>query len=80
MASGLPIVATDVGGNAALLQNGRCGSLVPSGNTPALTQAIAQVWQTPQTLPKPADNRALIEQTYSLEAVLQKYSRLFGGH
>jgi len=80
MASGLPIVATDVGGNAALLQNGRCGGLVPSGNTPALTQAIAQVWQTPKTLPNPADNRALIEQTYSLEAVLQKYSRLFGGH
>jgi len=79
MASGLPIVATHVGGNADLLQGGRCGSLVPSGDASAMAQAIARVLQEPLTLPNPTATRTLIVQTYGLDAVLQQYQQLFGG-
>jgi glycosyltransferase involved in cell wall biosynthesis len=43
MASGLAIVATDVGGVGEVLEEGRCGILVPPGDPEALAAAIDQV-------------------------------------
>ena len=40
MASGLPIVATAVGGTPALLADGAAGILVPSGDVDALADAL----------------------------------------
>jgi glycosyltransferase involved in cell wall biosynthesis len=42
-ASGLPIVATAVGGNAEVVQHNRTGFLVPRGDTMALAAAIERV-------------------------------------
>src|SRR5262249_4321633 len=41
MAAGLPVVATRVGGNPELVQDGRTGVLVPPRDATALAQAIA---------------------------------------
>ncbi|MBD3421166.1 MAG: glycosyltransferase [Chitinivibrionales bacterium] len=41
MACGLPVVATDAGGNAELLDNGNCGIIVSRNNPQALAQQIA---------------------------------------
>jgi len=41
MACGLPVVATDVGGNAEVICNTSLGSLVPFGDVDALSDAIA---------------------------------------
>ena len=41
MASGLPVVATDVGGNAELIDAGRTGALVPAGDPAALADQMA---------------------------------------
>jgi len=76
MATGLRIVATDVGGNADLLEGGRCGSLVPTQDAPALAAAILAHYQA-KTSPQPAAALAAIQQHYGLAAVLQKYQRLF---
>ena len=44
MASGKPVVATAVGGNLEVIQDGRNGILVPAGNSAALAEGIAKVW------------------------------------
>lgn len=41
MACGLPVVATDVGGNAEVVANANLGTLVPFGEPEPLSQAIA---------------------------------------
>jgi sugar transferase (PEP-CTERM/EpsH1 system associated) len=41
MASGLPVIATAVGGNVELVQDGYNGSLVPAGDHLALSKALA---------------------------------------
>ncbi len=76
MATGLRIVVTDVGGNADLLDGGRCGTVVPSNNVPALAAAMLAQFQTTTSV-QPAAAMAVIHQRYGLSAVLQKYQRLF---
>jgi glycosyltransferase involved in cell wall biosynthesis len=47
MASGLPVVATRVGGIAELVLDGRTGYLVPSGDETALTDALTRLLDDP---------------------------------
>lgn len=43
MAAGRPVVATDVGGNGEILDDGRTGVLVPGGDCDAMAAAIARL-------------------------------------
>lgn len=45
MAAGIPVVATDVGGNRQAVVDGQTGFLVPSDNPDALAAAISQLLQ-----------------------------------
>ncbi len=77
MASGLPIIATDVGGNADLLAHGTCGSLVPSGDVQALA---AQIWQQQQggpNTPQATAALAFVRKRYALPVVIERYRQLF---
>lgn len=47
MASGLPVVATAVGGNPELVQNGWTGTLVPSRDPSRMAAAIADYYHIP---------------------------------
>jgi glycosyltransferase involved in cell wall biosynthesis len=47
MASGRPIVTTDVGGNGEILQSGRLGLLVPSKDPGAITDAVTRLLGNP---------------------------------
>jgi glycosyltransferase involved in cell wall biosynthesis len=47
MAAGLPVIATDVGGTARLVDPGRTGLLVPPGQPARLARALAQLRQDP---------------------------------
>lgn len=47
MATGLPIVATHVGGNPSLVKDGITGLLVPPGDPAALGEAIIRLIQSP---------------------------------
>jgi sugar transferase (PEP-CTERM/EpsH1 system associated) len=50
MACALPVIATRVGGNPELVDEGRTGTLVPPGDVPALTRAIAGYLDEPAQL------------------------------
>jgi len=47
MAAGLPVVSTDVGGVAEIVEQGRTGLLAPSGDDAALADAVLQLADDP---------------------------------
>ncbi|WP_310565112.1 glycosyltransferase [Hydrogenophaga sp.] len=80
MATGLPIVTTDVGGNAALLDHGRCGALVPTDDATALAAQILQQQRQGPDHPQAAAALTKAGQHYGLDTVIQRYRALFLGH
>ncbi len=74
MMLGTPIVATSVGGNRELIEDGTTGLLIPSGDEEALYAALRQVEQNPVA----AQERAAAAQEYvrnfSTEAMLLRTS------
>lgn len=77
MATGLAIVATDVGGNADVLDQGRCGSLVPSGDATALATELQRLSQSGQPNAQAQEALISVQRRYSLETVIQRYGDLF---
>ncbi|MDR3368494.1 TIGR03088 family PEP-CTERM/XrtA system glycosyltransferase [Rhodoferax sp.] len=82
MATGLKIVATNVGGNAALLENGRCGTLVPSEDAVALGSAILTQYVSNMASKNAASVQqeaamGSIQRLYGLDAVVARYRELF---
>jgi glycosyltransferase involved in cell wall biosynthesis len=77
MATGLAIVATDVGGNADVLDHGQCGSLVPSGNATALATELQRLSQSGQPNAQAQEALISVQRRYGLATVIQRYSDLF---
>lgn len=80
MASGLPVVATDVGGNAELVADGATGIVVPSGDPLPLAQAILSLAEDParaQLMGRAG--RAAIEDRFSLQAMVSAYQGIYQG-
>lgn len=74
MASQLPVIATAVGGNVEVLRRGG-GLLVPSGDTGALAEAVAELVQSPEDRRSLASAaRSTIEKHYTLEHMLERLS------
>ncbi|GJL65082.1 MAG: glycosyl transferase [Nitrospirales bacterium] len=48
MAAGLPVIASNVGGVPAIVQDGQTGLLVPPGNSDALAEALERYLQSPE--------------------------------
>lgn len=78
MASGLPVIATAVGGNVELVVEGKNGHLVPAADATALAQAIVLLAQQP-TLAKSLgqQGRRQIEERYSMTAMVQSYQQVY---
>lgn len=84
MASGLPIVATRVGGNPELVTEGENGLLVPSGDPAALAAALARLLGDPALrVAMGKAGRQRIETTFSwnraVAGYLAVYDRVLGG-
>lgn len=78
MATGLPTVVTDVGGNAEAIQHGETGLVVPAKNPAALADAILKLALDPakrEKMGKAAQHTA--NQRYSLEACVESYVNLY---
>lgn len=83
MASGLPVVATDVGANGLLVANGRTGLLVPANESGALARAILRYYDDPALATAHARAaRERAESEYSLDVMVDRYHRLYArlGH
>lgn len=76
MATALPIVATDVGGNADLLDRGRYGRLVSSGDAKALAGTLGDVFAE---VPSNAEARMAVDERHGLLGVVKRYAVLFEG-
>ena len=76
--SGLPVIATDVGGNSELVENRVTGSLVPAGDEIALANAMKDVIQSADwTKRAGAAGRRKIMSEYSIEHMMNSYMNLY---
>ncbi len=78
MASGLPLIATNVGAVSSLVENGRTGILVPPNDVPTLSEAIAKLLREPATRNSyGAAARERIEKEFSAERMAQDYLHFY---
>jgi glycosyltransferase involved in cell wall biosynthesis len=78
MASGVPVLATDVGGTRELVLPGGTGWLVPSGNPTALAEGILAALDNPQeriNLARKA--KADVTARFSVDRIAAEYAELY---
>jgi sugar transferase (PEP-CTERM/EpsH1 system associated) len=78
MASGLPVVVTDVGGNPEVVGDRSSGLLFEPGNAAALAQALRGLVDNPelrQTLGLSARERAITK--FSLKSMMEQYKEMY---
>jgi glycosyltransferase involved in cell wall biosynthesis len=76
MACGVPVVATDVGGNPYLIKNGRTGFLVPARNPKALGEKILYVFNNPKEARKVSFNAIREIRKYGDKEIGEKHKRI----
>lgn len=80
MASGLPVVATDVGGNADLVRDGDSGQIIPAGDVSALAAALAAWGADPQRRRQAGVcGRQIAERRFTLQAMVASYRSVYEG-
>lgn len=80
MATGLPVIVTNVGGNPELVEAGRTGEIVAAADAEALGQRMLQYMQDPEAARAAGRaGRTRVEREFSLEAMLRRYRRLYDG-
>jgi glycosyltransferase involved in cell wall biosynthesis len=78
MATGLPVIATGVGGNAELVSHGRTGEIVPAADPDALARALVDMARSPQRAATMGrEGRIEVERRFSLPAMVQAYQDLY---
>ena len=78
MASGLPVVATDVGGNSEVVISGETGFLVPAGSPDELARAMMALIKSPtlrREMGQAGRNR--VEAEFDLKKVVSQYEDLY---
>jgi len=74
MASGLPVIATAVGGNPELVSPGKTGALIPSADPEKMAQALLGYVSNPARMAKEGHAaRAEVEARFSMEAMVSAY-------
>ncbi len=78
MACGLPVVATDVGGNADLVHHGATGEIVPSADPAALAASLARLAADPAlagAMGRAGRERVLAR--FSMQAMVSAYQGIY---
>lgn len=79
-AAGLPIVATDVGGNSEVVVDGHNGILVEPNNPQALAAAMERLAAEPKRARSMGElGRERVNELYSLDAMVKRYEAVYDG-
>ncbi len=78
MASGLPVIATRVGGNPELVVENATGVLVPAANPEIMAQAMVNYVTQPILMRRHGEaGRMRIEREYSMDAMVRQYMAVY---
>jgi glycosyltransferase involved in cell wall biosynthesis len=78
IATGLPVVATNVGGNPEIIEDGANGFLVPPGNADRLAHAIKTLVSNPDLRKRMgAQGRKIYEGKFKLSLMIQQIESLY---
>ena len=78
MASGLPVIATAVGGNPELVAHGQTGALVPAADMQAMAHALVESAANPQRAAACGrEGRGQVERRFSLQSMVAAYEALY---
>jgi sugar transferase (PEP-CTERM/EpsH1 system associated) len=78
MATALPVIATRVGANGELVQDGSTGQLVPASDSEALARAMIRYFTDPATATGDGQSgRQVVERRFSLDRMVDDYHRLY---
>jgi len=77
MAAGVPVLATSSGGPEQILDNGRCGALVPAGDSAALAKGLLLLARSKEERLRLAEaGRIRVIERYGIDTMLGEYARL----
>lgn len=78
MASGLPVVATRVGGNPELVQEGITGKLVTPGDATDIARALREYWHDNASISRHGQAaRTVIEARFTMQAMVDGYLSVY---
>lgn len=78
MASGLPVIATNVGGNPELVAAGETGALVPAGQPEAMASAMRAYLGTPALVNRHGgEGRRVAASKFALATMVQSYLEVY---
>ena len=77
MASGVPVVATDIPGNSELIRSQNTGWLVPPGDAKQLSETILKAIHSPSLSKKMAENAKYWVKGFSIKTVVKKYENIY---
>jgi glycosyltransferase involved in cell wall biosynthesis len=78
MRHGVPVVATEVGGNPEIVQSGRTGYLVPAGNRERFAEAVIRLLRDPSLRERfGSAAQSVIADRFDLNGVVRDYRRVY---
>lgn len=78
MASALPVIATDVGGNADLVLHGQTGFIVPAADPQAMAQRLVELASDPARAERLGQaGRQRVQDNFSMLAMVSTYQRVY---
>ncbi len=78
MAAGLPTIASRVGGNAELVQDGVTGLLVPPEDSSAIAAALLRLLRDPELSRRLAESgKKMAVESYSFERLIREVDALY---
>ena len=78
MASGLPVVATAVGGNADLVAQGQTGEIVPAADPAAMALRLVELASDPERARRMGlAGRKRVQATFSMQAMVATYQSVY---